>query len=398
MIRSTSLITPVQRNDYQTAVQELSSLAPELRFRPLAHFLRPSDPCVPKQLLGLSLDEVAKTRFDDLLQFSGVGPVKITNLTAVLRRIVAEPREESAESAVAAAAEAAAVETPLWNDIPAPPSAPLVAAKPSGAYAEVDELLWEHWCLRIRRCGLGRETLGRCVARLRDLPRSLWYVPVDDFLYVSYGELFRLRGFGVKRVAAIVEVFRALDAAITVAEQAEAEGRPAVAPVACPPLVAELDAAVSAVVIGRFAWLPKWFAATVVGPIWEQLQVDADETTCTLVAERLGFDAGPLPPHVGLRIMGLSRTHRFGILSEAAAMVQARWPAGEELVGKLLEIARRQVSENAADDPLVATAVALFFPALKGSVPDVRRQRSPQSSSGLLAELSAIAPPPVTSR
>ncbi|MGC3969636.1 MAG: hypothetical protein QM775_20585 [Pirellulales bacterium] len=267
----------MQRNDYQTAHSEVASLPAELRYRPLAHFVRPIDPCVPKQLLGQTLEEVAKLSFDDLTRFPGVGPVKIANLTTVLQRIVSEPggpipeQEAPPESAAA---------TPLWNEIPSPPISTLTANKPTEVYAQVDELLWEHWCQRIRRHGLGRETLGRCVARLRDLPRSLWFVPVEDFLYVAYNELFQLRGFGVKRVAAIVEVFRALDAAITVAEQAEAEtGSPAV-PVACPPIVAQVDAAVSAVVIGRFAWRAAWFEQTVIQPLWEQLQIDGDETTC----------------------------------------------------------------------------------------------------------------------
>lgn len=362
----------VQRHQYQTACEELRSLAADLRYRPLAHFVRPSDPCVPKQMLVMTLDEIAVFTFDDLLRLAGVGPVKVTNLTNLLRRIIAEP----GEPAPAATAEEVAPAKPLWNDIPAPPAAPLAAAKPAGVYAEVDELLWEHWCVRIRRRGLGRETLGRCVARLRELPRSLWFVPVEDFLYVSYGELFRLRGFGVKRVAAIVEVFRTLDAAIAAVEEAEAAGAPPAMPVVCPQRIAQLDAAVSAVVIGRFSWCASWFEKTLVQELWEQLQVDADETTCALLAERLGRDSRPLPPHVHLRVQGLSRTHRFGILAEAAAMVQARWPAGEELVGKLLQIAASSDQAAGATDPLVTTTVALFFPGLRERLAGNKRRRA----------------------
>ncbi len=81
---------------------------------------------------------------------------------------------------------------------------------PSGAYAQIDELLWEHWCLRIRQQGLGSETLGHCVARLHDLPRSLWFVPVQDFLFLPYGELLRLRGFGMGLCVLILWVTNAI--------------------------------------------------------------------------------------------------------------------------------------------------------------------------------------------
>ena len=124
----------------------------------------------------------------------------------------------------------------------------------------------------------------------------------------------------------------------------------------------------------------------VVRGIWRQLQIDAEPTTCALVAERLGFDSGELTPHTRLRIQGISRAHRFGILSEASAMVAARWPRGELLVGKLLEqAARRDDASPFQPDGIVAAAVTLFFPALKNRFPAMRKRRgeSPRGMSPL---------------
>lgn len=377
---------------YERARAAISELAADLRFRPLAHFIRPSDPCVPKNLLSLSLDEVARLSQDEVLRMPGVGPKKVTNLTAILERTLSEPTQTPAAEAVSEAAEAL---PSLWKNQSeaAPPASSLTA--PSGAYAQIDELLWEHWCLRIRQQGLGSETLGHCVARLHDLPRSLWFVPVQDFLFLPYGELLRLRGFGIKRVAAIVEVFRALEAAITAGELADrpqaADGddseraAPARTNVA-PEQIVAVDAAVSDVVAGRYAWCAEWFESVVVRGIWRQLQIDAEPTTCALVAERLGFDPGELTPHTRLRIQGISRAHRFGILSEASAMVAARWPRGELLVGKLLEqAARRDDASPFQPDGIVAAAVTLFFPALKNRFPAMRKRRgeSPRGMSPL---------------
>lgn len=378
---------------YERARAAIPALPADLRYRPLSHFIRPSDPCVPKNLLSLSLDEVAGYSHDELLRMPGVGPKKVTHLTAILERTLSEPTQAPAAEAGPETPEAAPA---LWKNQSeaAPPASSL--AVPSGAYAQVDELLWEHWCLRIRQQGLATETLGHCVASLRDLPRSLWFVPVQDFLFLPYGELLRLRGFGIKRVAAIVEVFRALEAAISAGELA---GRPQPAdaneqelaaparPNVAPQEIVAIDAAVSDVVAGRYAWRAEWFESTVVRGIWRQLQTDAEPTTCALVAERLGFDPGELAPHTRLRIQGISRAHRFGILSEASAMVAARWPRGELLVGKLLEQAtgRNDISVFQPDG-IVAVAVSLFFPTLKELFPPSRRRRNepPRSTSPMV--------------
>lgn len=376
---------------YERARAAVPALAADLRFRPLSHFIRPSDPCVPKNLLSLSLDEVARYSHDDLLRMPGIGPKKVTNLAEILERTLSE-------STMPPAAEAALEAAPsLWKNQSeaAPPTSSL--AVPSGVYAQVDELLWEHWCLRIRQRGLGTETLGHCVARLRDLPRSLWFVPVQDFLFLPYGELLRLRGFGIKRVAAIVEVFRALEAAITAGEladrpqTADADDSELAAPArpnTAPEQIVAVDAAAFDVAAGRYAWRAEWFESAIVRGIWRQLQIDAEPTTCALVAERLGFDPGELAPHTQLRIQGISRAHRFGILSEASAMVAARWPRGELLIGKLLEqAARREEDSVFQPDGIVAAAVTLFFPALKNYFPTTRKRRgeSPRGTSPLVS-------------
>ena len=71
---------------YERARAAIPALDADLRFRPLSHFIRPSDPCVPKNLLSLSLDEVARLSQDELLRMSGVGPKKVTNPAAVQKR------------------------------------------------------------------------------------------------------------------------------------------------------------------------------------------------------------------------------------------------------------------------------------------------------------------------
>lgn len=380
---------------YERARAAIPSLAADLRFRPLSHFIRPSDPCVPKSVLALSLDELARHSHEDLLRMPGVGPKKVTNLALILERTLAESMNPPVANVAAEVADPAAS---LWKSRSgaAPPASSLTA--PSGTYAQVDELQWEHWCLRIRQQGLGTETLGHCVTHLRDLPRSLWFVPLQDFLYLPYGELLRLRGFGVKRVAAIVEVFRALDAAITAGEPANqpstaaddnAELTVPARPTIAPAEIAAVDAAVSDVVAGRYAWRAEWFEATVVRGIWRQLQADAEPTNCALIAERLGFDPGELAPHTRLRLQGISRAHRFGILTETSAMVAARWPRGELLVGKLLEQAvRRDDAAPFQPDGIVATAVTLFFPALKNHFPAMRKRRTePQRNTSPVMSL-----------
>lgn len=70
---------------YERARAAIPSLPADLRFRPLSHFVRPSDPCIPKNLLALSLDELARYSHDDLLRMPGVGPKKVMNLAALLR-------------------------------------------------------------------------------------------------------------------------------------------------------------------------------------------------------------------------------------------------------------------------------------------------------------------------
>ncbi|MBA4015750.1 MAG: hypothetical protein C0483_01035 [Pirellula sp.] len=334
--------------------------------------------------MSLSLDEIAGFALEDILRLPNVGPKKIGNLAMILTRTIAEPCTTVTE----VAREAVEAARPLWSMASSVASPLPAVSRVSEVYAQVDELLWEHWCFRIRRWGLAEETLGHCVARLRDLPRSLWFVPVHNFLYLSYDELLRIRGFGVKRVAVIVELFRSLDAVISAQENALAESAGIAhsmkaTPVVAPPFIATVDAAVEDVVVGRYAWCTSWFANTVVRGLWQQLQIDGDETTRALVAERLGWHPGALASHTQLRVQGLSRAHRFGILFNVSTMVQARWPRGESLLNRLLQqlTYRNQVGIPAGDD-FVALAIGLFFPALKDSLAEWRRR----SNDGLRQE------------
>ena len=82
---------PAHYGSFERARSAIGTLSAEIRNRPFSHFLRPSDRCVPRSLLTLSLDEIADLSLEDLLRLPGVGPKKIANLAAILERTIAEP-------------------------------------------------------------------------------------------------------------------------------------------------------------------------------------------------------------------------------------------------------------------------------------------------------------------
>lgn len=358
------------QTSFETACAAIRPLGEVLQERPLRDFVRPVDRCIPEALAESRLGDVVLMSFAELRSLGGVGQVKIGNLVDVLRRIVVEAPQ----------LEAAAAHAP-----PTDAAAHVVHVAPT----EIDELRWEQWRARVRAHNLGGEFLGRFVESLRELRRGLWFAPLDDFLDLSLAELHRQRGFGPKRIGAIIQVFQLLDE-LLVARETD-PNRPLLLG---PWRIAVADAYLAAVAGGLVEISTSEFERSVVLPVLEQIDCDAGEATYAVVAERIGVD----PLHGTTTAYGeprptvssherFSRPYRLQLLTDAATLLQCRWPRGEQFAAQVVE--RLQARPlGVAQIPLATQTFAALFPNLKADMARSRSQRAAGKAKASAASLN----------
>lgn len=334
-------------SQWVAAAAEFAATAARLRrvpavvgARSLAEFVRPDDHFLPLSVLALSVDVVGRLPFDELRRLPGVGLVKIRNLQSLLHRVL-EFAELSAFECPAPAGDA-----PLR----AAATCDSTAGRPGG---DVTMLRWSHWCAALDEAGKLDDPLGRHAARLDDLPRHLWEVPLACYAALSLDELRTLKGYGPRRIGTIVEIFRGA------AALAEAARRRPGCVVTCDTCeTARADAWLVAALAGAPAHDAASLVAEVVEPLVARIRDDLGEGHAAAVAE----SALPRPgaEESSLRRLSASRIHQ--IRQDVAAAVRVRWPRGERLAQAYLALVAgcRPAEEAAAARRLLVP----FFPSL----------------------------------
>ena len=304
---------------WDAVTKQLQTLDATLLRRRLSDFVLPRDHFLPLQILAHSIEAVSRLSFEDLRRFPGVGQVKIRNLLGVIDRILRSPREIS--DGISEAGDRA-----LRAD------------------DEVTEAVWSRWRADLRDCASLREPIGRHLDRLSELPRGSWFVPAEEFVALSLKELHDLRGFGAKRVGAIVATVRQLRS-----RQVFAESYPGiVATYQCDDIARAEAWLVTSLCMPEFATLSE-LQSEVVAALRNRVQYD------------LGLAHAELKPASDGKERSRSRLHQMR--RDVADTMRVRWPRGELLVAAFL----RHIATvwDACHVAAAAQSLAPYFPSLR---------------------------------
>jgi hypothetical protein len=346
--------------------------------KPLAYWALPTDRRLPLAFLGRTLRDLLNTPFAELSATPGIGRKKTASFVELLARAANTDPGQLPTVVTDAPRTAASVCT-------------LRLAGSSGFDpTNISEVTWAQWRASVVRHGLGHETLGRLAPSLRHMTRIIWNRPLGDYVNSTLAEIRAMKTHGEKRVHAILEVFYAAHA-----------------------LVANMgtqEHLVVRIVPRSINQAEEWIGRTLqkpgvpskqeifdrfVGPLLNQLRVDATRQIVCLAENRLGISGPITSVRQAARTIGLTRARVYQLLNEINDIAAVRWPTGRhqshELRERLLsETGQRDgtgqqatTGETASEDDLrqFFAAVELFYPGSR---------RGADGPLELAAELSAF--------
>jgi hypothetical protein len=314
--------------------------------KPLAHWALPTDRRLPLALMGRTLGDLLNTPFSDLSATPGIGQKKIRSFVDLLSR----------------AASTAPAKRPVDLGVVPRKKKPLCSqVDPSNGFdpSSVSEVVWARWRATVVRRGLGGEALGRFAPSLKRVTRVIWNTPLDRYAHCTLGEIRAMKTYGEKRVRAILEVFHSIHELVAGMGH---EGHLVVRIV--PRLIDRVETWIGRALQTPGVPSPEETSRAFVGPLLEQIRIDATEQITRLAECRLGIHGRPASVRQAARSMGLTRARVYQLLNEINDIMAVRWPMGRHQV---YELRQRLDAEAAgmADPPDLTqfyAAVELFYP------------------------------------
>ncbi|HVC96624.1 MAG TPA: hypothetical protein VND64_23260 [Pirellulales bacterium] len=274
--------------------------------KPLGYWALPTDRQLPLVLMHRPLRELLATPFAELYSTAGIGPKKIRTLVVLLGR-ACQPQPPGAI---------------------APPPAPLESSVTPSSFeaAEiVSEALWEQWRATAREHALEGEPLGRFASSLRELPRVLWNTPLGAYTEITLTDLRGLRTHGVKRVAAVLEVFRGLHAMLVYVPP-----QPRLVARVVPRFAAQIESWLARRIPRPTAVSTEEIRSEIIAPLLEQIRLDVGELGAEVALVRL--DSEETNVQQTAHRLRTTRSRVYETAAETAAALAVRWPEGRTLL------------------------------------------------------------------
>lgn len=319
--------------------------------KPLAYWALPTDRRLPLAFLGRTLEDLLNTPFDELSNTPGVGQKKIGAFVKLLARAAdTDPSELPTEILFAPEShQAAGSDAQAWNGNGFDMTA-------------VSEVVWSQWRASVVQHGLEDELLGRLAPSLQRVTRVIWNTPLRAYVGRTLMEIRAMKTHGEKRICAILEVFRGVH--VLVAKM----GTPNHLTVRIVPRL--IDKAEQWVAVAlQEPGVPgeREILENFVGPLLEQVRVDATAQIVSLAENRLGLSNPITSVRQAARSMGLTRARVYQLLNEINDIMNVRWPTGRhqahELRAKLLSESARM--DDPPDLQQFLAAVELFYPSTR---------------------------------
>ncbi len=337
----------------------------------LAYWALRTDRRLPLAFLGRTLRDLLTTPFAELAATAGIGQKKMASFVQLLSRVAdADP-----------------------NHLPAIEPATPPAGMPTEATDRCDpmnisEMAWAQWRASVVCHGLGGEALGRFAPSLQDMTRVIWNTPLGEYTSSTLAEIRAMRTHGEKRITAILRVFHA--AHTLVAGMGTTDH-----------LVVRI---VPRLIDGVEHWtgrmlqrpgIPETEAirANFIGPLLEQVRIDASRQVVTLAESRLGIGGPLMSVRQAARSLGLTRARVYQLLNEVNDIMMVRWPTGRHQTHELREkfeaeeAQAAQLNGGAVDLAQFCAAVELFYPgSRRGASGPLDRMFEPAETDGELVE------------
>ena len=316
--------------------------------KPLAYWALPTDRRLPLAFLGRALRDLLGTPFVDLSATPGIGRKKMGSLVQLLAR---------------AANTDPALLPPETVDLQSN-GVPGRAAGDSAANdgfdpTNISEVTWAQWRSSVVRHGLAGELLGRLAPSLQNMTRVIWNTPLGAYTSSTLAEIRAMKTHGEKRIHALLGVFHAVHNIVAgTGTQEHLVTRIA------PRLIDRVEQW-----IGRALQRPgipgqQEILANFVGPLLEQIRIDATQQIATLAENRLGFNGPITSVRQVARTTGLTRARVYQLLNEINDIMLVRWPTGRHQCHELREKFQAEAAQLDVPPDLdqFYAAVELFYP------------------------------------
>lgn len=314
--------------------------------RPLAYWALPSDRRLPLAFLGRTLEDLLNTPFAELSATPGVGQKKIRSFVKLLSRAAQTDPAELPTGLVP---------VPFDEGPPASTTGESNGFDPS----TVSEAAWGQWQATVVQRGLEREALGRFAPSLKNMTRVIWGEPLETYTNCTLAELRAKKTHGEKRVRAILEVFHCVHNLLAhMGRQDHLVVR--ILPRRIDAVETWLGRALQKPGMPRAEEIREKF----VGPLLEQIRVDAVQQIAKLAECRLGVNGPAMSVRQAARTMGLTRARVYQLLNEINDIMNVRWPMGRHQVYELNDKVRAEAAElqDPPDLGPFRAAIELFYP------------------------------------
>ncbi len=337
----------------------------------LAYWALPTDRRLPLAFLGRTLRDLLTTPFAELAATAGIGQKKMVSFVQLLSRV----------------ANTDASHLPAVEPTAPPADIPKEATDRCDPM-NISELAWAQWRASVVRHGLGGEALGRFAPSLQDMTRVIWNTPLGEYTSSTLAEIRGMRTHGEKRVTAILRVFHA---AHTLVAGMGTTNHLLVRIV--PRLIDGVERWT-----GRMLQRPgipetEAIRANFIGPLMEQVRIDASRQVVTLAESRLGIGGPLMSVRQAARSLGLTRARVYQLLNEVNDIMMVRWPTGRPQTHELRETFEAEEAQaahlngGAVDLAQFYAAVELFYPgSRRGASGPLERTFEPAETDGELVE------------
>ncbi|NQT41111.1 MAG: hypothetical protein HQ581_26705 [Planctomycetes bacterium] len=321
--------------------------------KPLAFWALPTDRRLPLALMGQTLKELLATPFTEISETPGIGLKKMHSFVSLLTRAANTDRSELPTDFVKVSGNG---KTSSGNGTSTNGNGNGSAFQPT----TVSEVVWAQWQATVIRHGLGKETLGRFAPSLRNITRVVWNTPLEAYTERTLAEIREMKTHGEKRVHGILEVFHSVHAIFS--------------------QIGHMDHLALRIVPRWIDRIEQWIAPQLqtpgaedtealfenfVGPLLEQVRVDAVPQLVSLAENRLGIHEPITSVRQAARTMGLTRARVYQLLNEINDIMMTRWPNGRHLVYALRDKYGKETAEmkNPPELTQFHAAIELFYPS-----------------------------------
>lgn len=313
----------------------------------LAYWALPNDRRLPLAFLGRTIKDLLATPFEELTATPGIGEKKIHSLVKLLSRATKdEPPVVPLNAGEASDEVEGEEETHLADNHHYDP-------------AVVSEALWSQWQETVRQHGVVHEKLGRLAPTLQRLPTVIWHTPLDHYVDLTVAEIRQLKTHGEKRVSAILEVFYIVHDLL-----AHASSNHHLTVRMMPKFIEPIERWAQSSLERSKLPTDAEVRDKLTVPLLEQIKIDTNDTVYELGQGRLGISGPPQSVRQQAKQRDVTRARIYQLLEDCSAVMNVRWPEGQELLNRLTARTRSE-SPHGSEPSLLTTTVELFYPGKK---------------------------------